>query len=71
MRIYEHLGYVMSTVRSIATGHHFNLPGHSIDDMKFSIIGQVKTRDELYRRELEKFFICLLNIYHDGINRTV
>ena len=71
LRIYEHLGYVRNKVRSIATGHHFNLPGHSIDDMKFSIIEQVKTRDELYRREREKFFIRKFNTYHDGINRTV
>ena len=44
-------------VKTITTGHNFILPGHSIDDMEFSISVQVKTRDKLYKRKQEKFFI--------------
>ena len=42
---------------SEATGEHFNLPGHSHTDMKFTIIEQVKSLDPIYARETEKLHI--------------
>ena len=33
-RISEHIGYIRTNNKTQATGHHFNLPGHSLDDMK-------------------------------------
>ena len=37
-----------------ATGEHFNLSGHSISDMKLSIIVKVKSNDPPYRKERER-----------------
>ena len=34
----EHLGYARTNDQTKVTGRHFNLPGHSIADMKFTII---------------------------------
>ena len=34
-----------------ATGEHFNLPGHSISNMKVTIVERVKKNDDQYRKE--------------------
>ena len=45
----------------------FNLPGHDITHMKFSILEQVKSQDPLYAREREKVLIRKFNTFHAGI----
>ena len=52
-----------------ATGHHFNLPSHSLSDLSVTIIEQVKKNDENYRREREKYFIRKFNTFYSGMNR--
>ena len=69
-RLYEHLGYVRNKVLSKATGTHFNLPGHRMADMKFTLVEKVKSKDPLYGREREKFHIKKFNTFYGGINRT-
>ena len=54
-RIADHRGYITNQVISRATGAHFNLPGHSLADLKFTILEQVRYNDEEYRREREIF----------------
>ena len=66
-RIYDHLGYVRNQNINQATGNHFNLAGHDISNMKFTIIEKVKKDDQTYRKE--KFFIEKFNTFHAGINR--
>ena len=68
-RVNEHIGYVKNKKISEATGEHFNLPGHSHTDMKFTIIEQVKSLDPVYAREREKLHIKKFNTYHKGINK--
>ena len=68
-RMTEHIGYVKNKKISEATGEHFNLPGHSHTDMKFTIIEQVKSLDPVYAREREKMHIKKFNTYHKGINK--
>ena len=55
--------------KSEATGEHFNLPGHSHTDMKFTIIEQAKSFDPVYARERENLHIKKFNTYHKGINK--
>ena len=57
--------------REKATGMHFNLPGHSVTNMKVSIIEQVKYNSDLYRKEREDFYIRRFNTYNEGLNRKV
>ena len=67
-RIKEHIGYARNNILHKTTGNHFNSPGHSWINMKFTVIEQVKRRDKMYREEREKHFIHLFNTYYDGIN---
>ena len=50
-------------------GDHFNLPGHSLANVKITILEQVKKLDIMYRKEREKYFINKFNTYHQGLNR--
>ena len=42
VRIRQHIGYVRNRVLSQATGAHFNSPGHTVSDMKYSVLEQSK-----------------------------
>ena len=37
----QHLSYVINKVLTEATGTHFNLPGHSKNNMEFTIVEKV------------------------------
>ena len=70
-RIADHRGYITNQVISRATGSHFNLPGHSLADLKFTILEQVRYNDEDYRRKREIYFINKFNTLHQGFNREL
>ena len=53
---------------SNATGNHFNQPGHSFYNMRFTVVEKVKSNDKVYRKERERHFINKFNTYYDGIN---
>ena len=68
-RIYQHVGYVRNNIKARATGAHFNLPGHGMRNMKFTILEQVRSNDPLYAREREKSLIRKFNTFYCGINK--
>ena len=68
-RIADHRGYISNQVTSKATGAHFNLPGHSLADMTFTILEQVKYNDKAYRKERESYYINKFDTFHQGLNR--
>ena len=70
-RLADHRGYVTSKQTDKATGEHFNLPGHSVANLKVSIIEQVKFNSDLYRKEREEFYIRKFNTLYEGMNRKV
>ena len=63
-RLAGHRGYITNKVTSKATGAQFNLPGHSLANMKISVIEQPKQRNSSYRKEREKYFINKFNTYY-------
>ena len=65
----EHIGYINTKNKSQATGYHFNLPGHSLKDMKVTGIEKVKKMDTNYRKERESYIIRKFNTFYKGINR--
>ena len=65
----EHRGYINSKDESQPIGLHFNLPGHTLANMKATIIEQVKIHDELYRKEREHFYIQKFDTFHKGMNK--
>ena len=52
-RISEHIGYINTKKLDQATGYHFNLPGHGLNNMKVTVLGQVLRLDPEYRIERE------------------
>ena len=67
-RFAEHRGYVNNHDET-PTGEHFNQPGHSLSDMTLTVLERVKSSDDMYRKEREKYFIRKFNIYYKGLNR--
>ena len=68
-RLSDHRGYINNTVVNLTTGDHFNQPGHSLANLKVSILEQVRIEDDSYRREREKYFINKFNTFYNGLNR--
>ena len=68
-RFKEHIGYVEKLQLEKATGMHFNLPGHSVSDMKFVILEKIYSKDPDVRKERESLFIKNFNTLHKGINK--
>ena len=69
-RFLKHRGYVQNKELSQATGNHFNLPGHSVSDMTFTIIEKVHRKDPFFLRQREKFYIQKFNVKMKGINKN-
>ena len=67
-RIADHRGYVSRGDTSKATGAHFSLPGHSLADLRVTIIENTRGKSALYRKEREHYFIRYFDTYHKGIN---
>ena len=68
-RLADHRGYVNNLDESQATGKHFNSPGHSLSDLTILILEKVRSSDDMYRKEREKYFIRKFNTYYNGLNR--
>ena len=56
-RIANHRGYVLKKRTVNSTGEHINLPGHSLADLRVTIIEETKGRSSKYRKEQENYFI--------------
>ena len=44
-RISEHRGFIFRKEKWFTTGEHFNQPGHSLANMKFTTLEEVKKKD--------------------------
>ena len=66
-RLAEHRGYI-SNNDDTPTGEHFNSPGHSISDLSMTILEKVKSKEEVYRKEREKYLIRKFNTFYRGLN---
>ena len=65
-----HIGYVKNRRLDMTTGAHFNSPGHSTSNMKFTILEKVNLTDPLYGSEREKLLFRKFNTFYRGLNRT-
>ena len=68
-RLADHRGYIVNKHVDKATGAHYNLPGHSLANLKITILEQVRYNDDAYRKEREKYFIRRFDTFNRGINR--
>ena len=69
-RFSEHRDYVKNEHLSQATGWHFNKKGHSVSDMRVTILEKVFSLDEALRLERESHFIKMYNTFYKGINKS-
>ena len=67
-RISEHVGYIRTKKTNIATGEHFNMPGHSLGNMTVTILEKVESEDIFYRQERETYLIRKFNTFYRGLN---
>ena len=70
-RLSDHRGYVYNQKVDYVTGQHFNQPGHSLSDLKITVIEKQKNEDDMYRKERERYFINKFNTFHKGMNRQI
>ena len=68
-RLADLKGYITNQVAGRATGAHWNLPGHSLANLKIIILEQTEKNYEEYCREREKYFIRKFDTYNNGIDR--
>ena len=64
----EHLGYVRNQRLDQATGAHFNLPGHNMGDITFSVLERINNDNPQYRKARESYFIEKFNLKYAGMN---
>ena len=67
----DHHGYINQQIVSVTTGDPFNLPGHSLANLKVYILEAVKKKDILYRKERETYLIHKFNTYYHGLNNEM
>ena len=54
---------------NLATGYHFNLPGHSVSDLTVTILEKVRYNNEAYRKERDKLLMNKFGTFYNGLNR--
>ena len=69
-RISEHKTYIRTNKLNQPTGEHFNRPGHSLANLKITILEQMKTDSTLYRKERESYLIRKFDSYNRGMNKS-
>ena len=70
-RLSDHRGYVSKQIMDTATGLHFNKPGHNLSNLKVIVLEKLKTEDDNYRKEREKYFINKFNTFYKGLNKQM
>ena len=70
-RFSEHRGYVANQHLAKATGHHFNLPGHSIADMEVTILEKIFSLDAQFRKAREQMQIQSFNTKYKEMNHKL
>ena len=52
-----------------STEEHFNKPGHTMADMKITILEKIKSQDPQLRKIRESLFIQKFNTRYKGLNK--
>ena len=68
--IRTYTGYITSMFPTKATGINFNQRGHSVSDVGITILEKMKTSDESYQKERERFLINKFNKYYHMMSKV-
>ena len=69
-RFLEHKGYANTNNKTKATGIHFNQKGHSVSNMKITVLEKVFNSNPQFRKQREKMYIQKFNTKYKGLNRN-
>jgi len=67
-RFREHIGYAKSAILT-QSGNHFNLPGHTLSNMKVTVLEKCKENNPTYRKFRESYLINQFNTTAKGLNK--
>ena len=67
-RIAYHRCYIINKHLGKPTGAHFNIPWHSLANMKFTILEPVNGNCDIYRKEREKYLIIIFDTQFNEVN---
>ena len=68
-RFNEHIGYVRTCDLTQPTGAHFNLPGHSLSNMKAVILDKCRVNSSTSRKLRESYLINKFGVRIHGMNK--
>ena len=68
-RLADHCGYISRGEADKATGAHFSQPGHSLADLRITVLENTRGKTTEYRREREHYYIRRFNTFHEGLNK--
>ena len=68
-RLPDHHFYVSSKDTDKATGAHFNMPGHTLANLRVTVIEQTRGKSSAYRKEREHYYIRKFDTFYHGLNR--
>ena len=68
-RFSEHRDYVKSENLNEPSGQHFNLPGHTVADIKGLVIEKVKSNDPFILKAREHHLIKTFDTFRNGLNK--
>ena len=69
VRMNQNRGYVRNEKQETATGDHFNLPGHSMANMRVTVLEKIHLNDPKMRKTRESYYFKKCNSFHNGMNR--
>ena len=69
VRFRQHRGYVRNKEVEKATGEHFNKPGHTMANMKITILEKMNSQDPQLRKIRESLFIQKFNAKYRCLNK--
>ena len=68
-RLADHRGYISRGEMDKATGAHFSQPGHSLADLRVTVLENTRGKTTEYRREREHYYIRKFNTFHEGLSK--
>ena len=69
-RISDHKTYIRTKKLNQPTGEHFNRPGHTLDNLKVTVLERIRINNTIYRKEREAYLIRKFNTYNKGMNKS-
>ena len=68
-RLCEHIVWINTKKTDKATGHHFNMQGHTFSDMKVTVLKNIHKSHAEYRKKRDTCLIRKFNTFYRWLNK--